>query len=266
MQYEASIDYFQVIKDKDGKSLSIGVAMQPAGSTSYLTANSDRSLSLGALSHGYDTVLSVATDYRGYTYFLVEIWQKKPFSDEYVKSVGALTLDDSGLLSMANGITDDDKKTQQLWIATCTGDVQYDAVSKDHLSSAGFTIENVYTRGTYLTTANNSITTGGQATKWTLSMQGMKPERLLLNDIVLFTVDMGRQFIPSLGQTGSQSGVNWTTTPALPDFLTIDASIGTISQKEDKSPPEFPKQDLTITVTNIYGSASAGFSIVVKSI
>ncbi len=76
MQYEASIDYFQVISDTEGSPRDIGIA---SGPDSYIVVNSDASLSVGALAYGYDTVLSVAVDYRGYCNILTQIWSE----DEY---------------------------------------------------------------------------------------------------------------------------------------------------------------------------------------
>ncbi len=265
MPYEASIDYFQIINDKDGKARDIGVAMKPAGSNQYLTANADGTISLGDLSHGYNTVLSVYTDYQGNSYFLTQIWQKKKgSSDEYTMKVVALTLNDNGQLSMSIGVIDDKKKSQQKWTATCTGGVNYE--SKDHLSSANFTIESVYKKGTYLSFSGDSVTTGTSGTDWTLSMEGMKPERLLCKYIHLYTADKDITFSPNLGQVGSLSNRIWAVNPSLPDFLDFDTTNGNITQKSGQAPPVYAKKDFTITVTNKYGSASAQYSIVVKSL
>ena len=201
MQYEACIEYFQVISDSDHKLRDIGVAFKPKSLAVYLVVNSDGSLSCGPLSHGFDTVLSVPTDYQGQSYILTQIWRRRDGGDGYIRDVVALTLKDNDQLSMAGPISDDTQKSKQLWIATCVGDVTYE--SKNHLKSASFTIENVHSKGKYLSVSSNAVTVATSPTTWTLSMEPMKPAHLTFHNINLVTLDRDRKYSPDLGQVGS---------------------------------------------------------------
>ena len=264
MKYEASIEYFQVINDKSKMPRDIGVAFKPKSIALYLVVNSDGSLSCGPLSHGYDTVLSVSTDYKGQSYILTQIWQKKKNSDsDYTIKVVALTLNDNNQLSMVGPISDDKQKDRQLWTAICVGDVNN--VDDDHLKSASFTIENVHSKGKYLSVSSTAVTVAASATPWTLSMEPMKPARLTFLNVHLYTLDRDRVFYPDLGQKGSLSNMRWSVMPALPDFLTFDQKTGTISQKKGLEPPLYSSHPFTMQVTNDYGSASANFTIVVTT-
>ena len=264
MEYEASIEYFQVISDNDHKPRDIGVAFKPKTLAVYLVVNSDGSLSCGPLSHGYDTVLSISTDYQGQSYILTQIWRKRDGSDGFIRDVVALTLNDNGQLSMAGPISDDKQKNKQLWIATCVGDVTYE--STNHLKSASFTIENVHSKGKYLSVSSTAVTVATSATTWTLSMEPMKPAHLIFHNINLYTLDKDRVFYPDLGQVGSISNQHWSVTPSLPDFMMFDNTKGTVSQRKGQAPPVYSSHSFTIQVTNDYGSANAEFTIAVSSI
>ena len=100
---------------------------------------------------------------------------------------------------------------------------------------------------------------------WTLSMEGMKPARLIFHDIELYTLDKDRVFSPSLGQVGSLSNQSWSVAPSLPDFLEFDKSLGKVSQKKGKAPPVYSKKSFTMQVANDYGSVSTDFSIEVTA-
>ena len=265
MQYETSIDYFQLVSDKDTSQIrNVGVTFSPKDSQLCLTVGPDGSLSLGNGSYSFSTVLSLDVDYQGYSYILTEIVKKKG-DTEYTRSVVGLTLNDNNTVCMGKALTSD-KQNAQIWVAICTGDVIYDDPNeKSHVVSASFTVENLGRKGTYLTVSNGQITTSAQATPWTLTMTGMKPDYLIFRDINLFVSDKDRSFSPYLLQTGSLSNRTWSV-PNLPSFLTINDKTGQISQKTALAPPEFSKKTFTITVKNDFGSVSADFSIQVISI
>ena len=174
MQCEASVEYFQVISDIDHGPRDIGIAFKcEPKSTSpdvYLIVNSDGSLSRGSLSYGYDTVLSVSTDYQGQSCILTQIWKKRGGTDGYTRYVVALTLKNNDQLSMSVPISGNKR---QLWTATCVGDVNYE--NEDHLKSASFKIENVHSKGKYLSVSSTVVTVAESPTFWTLSIEPMKP-------------------------------------------------------------------------------------------
>jgi hypothetical protein len=258
MQYSAAIDDFQVITDDKKKPRDLGVSIEPEGSSYYLNCTSDGSLQLGALTHGYDSVLSVATDAQGHSIFLTEIWDANSKS-----SIVALTLDDSKSVKMASKISSKDKAAQQQWIATCMGDVRKD--EKGHLTAACFTIHNVFGgEDYYLNGSGRTISVSKNQQKWMLSMQPMKPEMLSFKNISLSTLDKDRKFYPFLLQVGSVSGEMWSVEPALPDWLSLNIETGIISQKSGVAPPVYSQTNYTITVTNNYGSANAEFYIKVE--
>ena len=184
MEHEASIEYFQVITDKENKPRDIGVAFKLKDTASYLVVNTDGSLSSGALSHGFDTVFSVSTDYQGYSLILTQIWQRNEDTGKYSSRVVALTLTgDDHQVTMEERVDDENLKTRQLWTVVCAGDVTY--ASENHLSSASFLIENVHTRTRFLNMTDNSVTVNVLPNVWTLSMEPMKPAHLVLRDIEL---------------------------------------------------------------------------------
>ena len=258
MKYNAAIDYFDVINDEEGKPRDLGISMQPDGSNDYMRVSSEGSLSLATMSYGYDTVLSVSTDYQGQSIFLTKVWN----AAGKMKAL-ALTLDDNKQLKMATAIDDDSKKSQQRWVAITVGDVTKD--DKEHLVSAQFTIYNAYWGPSYyLNISGSSISVGSTAQNWLLKMQPMKPEKLGFQNITLTTFDKDRRFYPHLLQVGSISGQKWSVTPTLPQWLELDTSKGTISQKSAQAPPEYPQTSFTITVQNDVGSASTKFYIKVK--
>ena len=177
MPYEVSIECFQV---KNTTQRDVGVALTPNSGSSYLSVNSDCSLSLGGLSHGYNTVFGISTDYKGHCCILTEIVQKNKGDGGYSQKAVALTLDDNGNVIATDQVLTGSKKEDQYWVATCTGDVEYDKEEKDHIKSASFKIESVSKTGFYLTASNNSICIGSTPTIWTLSMEPMKPQYLTL--------------------------------------------------------------------------------------
>ena len=257
MDLGTEIDYFSIIYDENGKNREIGFSMQPKdlAQTYYLNVNSDGSLSLGALTYGYSSVLSASTDYMGNSQMATKVWDASNNTQ-----VLLLTFDDQRVLKMASQISDDQKKSQQQWKTTCEGDVKKD--DKGNLLSASFSIYNVQ-GGTnyYLTASGRSISTGTTPYKWTLQMQPMKPEVLTFPDVTFSTYDKDRRFYPYLLQPGSQSGRTWSVNPSLPDWLQLDVDKGTISQKSGVAPPEYAVHEFTIKVTNDYGEAETKFKV-----
>ena len=263
MEYETAVDYFEVIKDKDGKSRDIGVAISPQNIETqiYLYIHPDGSLSLHGLTYAYSTVLSLSVDEHGYCTFFTKVWNDKKES-----SVLSLTLDNNKELKMAKPITDSKKSDQQHWVITCKGNTKKN--EKGKLLSANFVIYNVHWGQDYYlssTTDGTSVTTGKSAKEWNFSMQGMKPEELTFDDITLSTYDRDKHFFPYLLQPGIDSGKSWNVNPTLPSWLKLNSNKGIISQASGVAPPKYSKTSFTITVNNSFGSASAGFYITVIS-
>lgn len=258
MEYSTAVDYFQVISDESGKPRELGVSFQPEDSSYYLNSSSDGSVSLGALTHGYASVMSINTDDKGQATLMTKVWDE---NDE--TSALALTLDDNKSLKMSAKITDTDKTDQQKWVVTCTGGVHKD--DEGHLLSATFTIYNAHW-GTsyYLNSSGRELSVSSNQKKWILEMQPMKPEKLSFPDISLTTSDKDQGYYPYLLQVGSLSGRTWSVDPALPDFMQLDVDTGKISQKSAVVPSEYSQTTFTITVTNDYGSADTTFYIEVK--
>ncbi|XP_070534774.1 uncharacterized protein [Ptychodera flava] len=258
MEFFSAVDYFQVIFDEDGKPRDVGVALAPGteNKSPCLTVRSDGSLVISPLSHGFDTVLSVSTDYEGHSIFASRV-----FDQDNIAKVLVLTLDDSAKIMMQKPETDKDKQKQQRWTVTCVNKVEFD--SDDHLVSGPFTIENVGRPGFFLDSDGYSVSASNGAIPWTLSMQGMKPERLTFPNIFLSKYDKDRKFYPCLGQVGSISGQIWFVAPQLPEFLELNDANGLITQKSGQEPPEFPTQTFQIRVRNTYGEAQATFEITV---
>lgn len=189
MDHGTDIDYFHVIYDKDGRDRELGFSMQPKDGSYYLNVSSDSSLSLGALTHGYDSVLSISTDYMGNSRIATKVWDsnKSP-------QVLLITSVDGQAVKMAKQINDDEKKSQQQWKTSCEGDVKKDDAG--NLLSASFTIYNVQ-GGTkyYLTGSGRSVSATTTPSTWTLQMQSMKPDMLTFPDKTLSTADKDRKFI-----------------------------------------------------------------------
>ena len=139
----------------------------------------------------------------------------------YSQKAVALTLDDNGDVIATDQVLTGSKKEDQYWVATCTGDVEYDKEEKDHIKSASFKIESVSKTGFYLTASNNSICIGSTPTIWTLSMEPMKPQYLTFSDIVLHPSHQGNSFLPSLYQVGSLTNQKWSISPSLPTSWTF---------------------------------------------
>ena len=257
MDHDTDIDYFSVIYDDKGRAREIGFSMQPnnLSETFYLNVSSDGSLSLGALTYGYSSVLSVSTDYLGNSRIATKVWDAN-----YSPNVVLLTLDAGRTLKMASAINDDQNKNQQQWKTICEGDVKKD--DKNNLLSASFNIYNVQ-GGTnyYLTASGRGLAISTTPSKWTLHMQSMKPEVLTFPDISLSTDDKDRAFYPYLLQPGSLSGQTWSVDPSLPDWLQLDMDNGTVSQKSGIAPPEYAEHTFTIKVTNNCGDAEATFKV-----
>ena len=200
IEHDTDIDYFSVIYDNNGKDRELGFSMQPKDDSYYLNVSSDVSLSLGALTHGYDSVLSISTDYMGNSRIATKVWDAS-----YSPQVLLLTIDDGQAVKMASQINDDQKKSQQQWKTSCNGDVKKDDAG--NLLSASFTIYDVQ-GGTkyYLTGSSRSVSATTTPSTWTLQMQSMKPDVLTFPDISLSTSDRDRKFYPYLLQPGSHSG------------------------------------------------------------
>ena len=200
MEHDTDIDYFSVIYDNNGKDRELGFSMQPKDDSYYLNVSSDGSLSLGALSHGYDSVLSISTDYMGNSRIATKVWDAS-----YNPQVLLLTIDDGQAVKMASQINDDQNKSQQQWKTSCNGEVIKDDAG--NLLSASFTIYNVQ-GGTkyYLTGSSRSVSATTTPSTWTLQMQSMKPDVLTFPDVSLSTSDRDRKFYPYLLQPGSHSG------------------------------------------------------------
>ncbi|XP_070534784.1 uncharacterized protein [Ptychodera flava] len=258
MEFLSAVDYFQVIFDEDGKPRDVGVALAPGteNKSQSLTIRSDGSLIIGPLSYGYDTVLSVSTDYKGDSLFASRV-----FDSDNIAKVLVLTLDDSAKIMMQKPETDKDKQKQQRWTVTCVNKVEFD--SEDHLVSGPFTIENVGRRGFFLYSDGYSVSASNVAIPWTLSMEGMKPERLTFPNIFLTKNDRDRKFYPYLRQIGSVSGQIWLVTPELPDFLELRDDKGTIAQKLGQEAPKYPTRTFQLIVRNKYGEARATFEVTV---
>ena len=259
MEHDTDIDYFSVIYDKDGNDRELGFSMQPKDDSYYLNVSSDGSLSLGALTHGYDSVLSISTDYMGNSRIATKVWDAS-----YSPQVLLLTIDDGQAVKMASQINDDQKKSQQQWKTSCNGDVKKDDAG--NLLSASFTIYNVQ-GGTkyYLTGSSRSVSATTTPSTWTLQMQSMKPDVLTFPDVSLSTSDRDRKFYPYLLQPGSHSGQTWSVNPPLPDWLQINVDKGIILQKSGVAPPVYAEQTFTIKVNNNFGEAQTTFKVLVTS-
>ena len=255
MEHETDIDYFEVISDSSGNSRLLGVTMKyDSENNKSLLVHSDGGFGYGIVTHGYDSVFSTESDENGYTRFYTLIYSP----DAKTSKVVALTLN-NGNVTMSEQTEDKDK---QLWIAECRGKVSKD--DDGHLEGAAFYLKNVasHKSGTndYLTIENDRVTVSSGAVPWLLSMTGMKPQWLSINNISLTTNDRWKAFYMHLVQPGSDDRKQCAVNPPLPSWLNLDTDHLQIKQTGE-APPLFAKTRYTVRVINAFGSARANFTI-----
>lgn len=262
MPKKAEIDYLQVFQVK-GETQRIGLAMEFKGDTSQvLTFKTDGSIKLSSQSDDYPTAFFMSTDYRGYATFSTLLTK----DDE--QKLFTLTLDDDDKsddprVSGNTSVFTDDAAKQQ-WIGEIQGGVSHD--SEDNLEKADFYLYNAYYKDKkdkkyYLVgDSDGKVKVSTTPQSWTLEMVVMQPAGLTMNDIELFTFQMGQTFSPRLDQPGSAPHT-WSIDPDLPDFMELDSDNGKISQKGGEKPDEMDSKEYTLEVKNDVGSASVKFKM-----
>ena len=107
----------------------------------------------------------------------------------------------------------------------------------------------------------------GSGPGWRIEQTPMAPAGLSMRTIRLYTVSNGQSFRPTLVQNGSAPRT-WSLAPALPSFLTLDATSGQIAQSASTGDlPVMPPTPFALSVTNGVGTAPppAPFTIEVRS-
>ena len=258
MAHETDIDYFEVISDSSGNSRLLGVTMKyRSDDNKSLRVHSNGDLGYGSVTYGYDSVFSTESDENGYTKFYTLIYSP----DTNTSKAVALTLK-NGIVNMSNKSEQTEDKDKQLWIAECRGQVSKD--SDGHLEGAAFYFKNLASHkagsNDYLSIENDRVTVSSGAVPWLLSMTGMKPQWLSIDNISLTTNDQWEVFYMRLVQPGSDDQKQCLVNPSLPSWLELDADLLQIKQT-GVAPPVFAKTSYTVQVKNAFGSASANFTI-----
>ena len=264
MEKGVDIDYFQVNKINN-QSNTVGISIsEDSDVKNCIRVLPDKTFDLSTLSYGTDTVWEIATDEFGYAKFATFVYSSKQEpSGVFIKLKNGHVV--------AEGAIADENEDCYKWICEITGDPNYkkdsitigsNTIIQKFLQSASFSIKNVASDkkkvNDYLNVGNGKLMVNTQPKEWVLSMQGMKPARLTMQDFKLTQYNHNAQAFPRLLQPGSDYDKKWIVTPNLPDFLEINGKTGTISQKSDTV--NF-NGSFTLTVTNHYGSTDTTFKI-----
>ncbi|MGZ7440310.1 hypothetical protein [Paenibacillus sp. TH7-28] len=259
MPYGTEIDYFAIFQPDTGPQLA-GLSLLVGGGPASLQMKTDGSVSIGVMDHTAATAFYLEVDEFGRASFVA------PLTDENGQAASrVLTLNEQGLVVAAASISDPQKIGQQQWYAEVQSAPALDA--KGRLVSAKFALyakaadSNGSVEKRYLAvTGGVDVVTSPEPYAWTLQMVSTGPQGLHMSDIELKTYNKDVAKNPALIMPGS-SPRSWSVTPSLPDFMTFDASTGTVAQKLGVVPPVYERTAFTLSVSNAVGSASTMFNL-----
>lgn len=269
MPDKADIDSLQVFSP-DAKTPSfVGLTFTAsADSSKLLTMHADKSVTCGPATGDYTTAFFMKTDGHG----TAQIASIQTVDTHGGQALRYLTADPGTKVLAASPLIDSDARkpvdpaTYQQWRAEFVGGVQWNGNS---VLSAQFKLYNVGLTSqdgssAYLVVAGDSVSIdSGNPTVWTLAMIQLGSEDLTADPLNLYTYQRDQHRFGSLAQPGSDPKT-WTIAPALPGFLTLDASTGEISQKPGVAPELFAAEDFTLTVTNSISTTSATLTVEVQ--
>lgn len=281
MDHGTAIDYFNVVPpDATATSLN-GISFEQAASgnskSSFIQLGTqpnpsvvDYSVNAGdSVTFLPDTCWNVQTDSTGittiWTYYIDPVSGQKPLclTDGGDGTVHALpppakvTTDANGNSVLVDVATYLKELLMQQWTFTTLSDPvttqrTYGGNSVTYATSCNFALQrgNNYLAASVQNGSTVLTLNSTSASAWTLSLQSMSPSAFnyIQPDWQLSTNQTDERNAVSF--TGPSSGpLSWSITPALPSFLTLDSTDGTISQATGVLPTAMPATIYTVTAS-----------------
>jgi hypothetical protein len=273
-----SIDYAVSFANPDERgNLMIGFTLNAGGQA--LVCGSDGSLQVGAPDPAPDRVWESFVDGQGLAK-LVAVVQPDPAKDPTALYLSLLSdgsvagrppMSDASPSTTSFAADDQVAVVTQTWLMSTTGNVTLTSDGQQ-LVALSLTVQPVRPDANgnyapsqasgYLAVQNNAVIVRGFPAIFDLRMSGMAPNLASMSDLTFVTNTSpvkGERFGIRFGAYPS-TPMTYSLTGTLPDFLTFDATHGTISAKGGVAATT-QHADLSITAQNDYGTVQVGFSI-----
>ncbi|CAH0446924.1 hypothetical protein LMG10661_02988 [Ralstonia syzygii subsp. syzygii] len=257
MPFGVAIDYFAITGQANGIAIGAGASF-----SQVISRASGGQVTVGALTHSFDTVFNLAVDPQGRAqFYLVEPDTQK---------VQLLTASADGRAVTFEATLAGDDAQRQLWRVEATGDPTWQRGDGEIkiLDSAPFRIYSAkFGRSSTLTfSANQAILSSGDYS-WVLGLKLLRPDFLSYNDgepIVFQTSDTDRiPYYPTLNQLGADPKT-WSISEPLPDGLIFDTDKGNIGLKPGGKLKKQPLTSYRVQVSNSVGSTSASVQLEIR--
>ncbi|OED46939.1 hypothetical protein ACH42_03360 [Endozoicomonas sp. (ex Bugula neritina AB1)] len=241
MPFTSAIDQF-IGFSVNGQPSRLGISLQPSGENQFVKTSDKGQLSLSDQTYSFDAVFFANTSGEGVT----------TISAVIDGTSRLLTITSGGTIAFALPVSGDAaNRDSQRWIVELLKDPAMDGSNP---SSGVFSIQSK-SSGTYLAFKNGQFLMKSDAFRWTVCQQPMIPAGISMQNFALKTYSQDAVTTASLDQPGS-TPQNWSITPALPDFISLDQNSG-ILQVTSKAPQPLPvlkPEKHTLSVKNHVGA------------